>query len=48
MGEVATRAAAATAQDAMRAADAAAAAFEKWSATGPNARRSLHVVPPQN
>jgi acyl-CoA reductase-like NAD-dependent aldehyde dehydrogenase len=40
-GEVATRAAAATTRDAVRAADAAAEAFERWSGTGPNARRSL-------
>ena len=40
-GEVATRAAAASMKDAVRAADAACAAFEKWSATGPNMRRSL-------
>ena len=40
-GSVATRAAAATVADARRAADAAAAAFESWSETGPNARRAL-------
>ena len=39
-GEVATRAAAATEQDAIAAADAAAAAFPAWSALGPNARRA--------
>jgi acyl-CoA reductase-like NAD-dependent aldehyde dehydrogenase len=40
-GEVATRAAAATATDAVAAADAAATAFPAWSALGPNARRGL-------
>src|SRR6476646_4527977 len=40
-GEVATVAAAATVEDAVQAADAAAAAFPAWSATGPNARRAL-------
>ncbi|HEY6926302.1 MAG TPA: aldehyde dehydrogenase [Steroidobacteraceae bacterium] len=40
-GEVATRAAAASAADAKAAADAAAAAFPKWAALGPGARRSL-------
>ena len=40
-GEVATRAAAATAEDARAACDAAAKAFPAWSATGPNARRKL-------
>ncbi len=39
-GEVATRAAAATAEDAKAAADAAARAFPKWSALGPNERRA--------
>jgi acyl-CoA reductase-like NAD-dependent aldehyde dehydrogenase len=39
-GEVATRAAAASAEDARAAADAAAAAFPKWSAIGPNERRA--------
>ena len=39
-GEVATRAAAASAEDAKAAADAAAKAFPKWSATGPNERRA--------
>jgi vanillin dehydrogenase len=39
-GEVATRAAAASADDARAAADAAAAAFPAWSALGPNARRA--------
>jgi acyl-CoA reductase-like NAD-dependent aldehyde dehydrogenase len=38
---VATVAAAATVDDAIRAADAAAAAFSAWSATGPNLRRTL-------
>ena len=40
-GEVATRAAAASAADARAAADAAASAFPKWAALGPNARRAL-------
>jgi vanillin dehydrogenase len=40
-GEEATRASAATVEDAKAAADAAAAAFPKWSATGPNARRAM-------
>jgi acyl-CoA reductase-like NAD-dependent aldehyde dehydrogenase len=40
-GEVATRAAAASAADAVAAADAAAAAFPKWAALGPSARRAL-------
>ncbi|HTT03381.1 MAG TPA: aldehyde dehydrogenase [Steroidobacteraceae bacterium] len=39
-GEVATRAAAATPEDAKAAADAAARAFPKWSATGPGERRA--------
>jgi acyl-CoA reductase-like NAD-dependent aldehyde dehydrogenase len=39
-GEVATRAAAASVEDARAAADAAAAAFPKWSAIGPNERRA--------
>ena len=39
-GEVATRAAAASVADARAAADAAAAAFPKWSATGPSERRA--------
>jgi acyl-CoA reductase-like NAD-dependent aldehyde dehydrogenase len=39
-GEVATRAAAATVEDARAAADAAAAAFPAWSALGPGARRA--------
>lgn len=39
--EIATRAAAATAKDAIAAADAAHAAFPAWSATGPSARRAL-------
>jgi len=40
-GEVATRAAAASAADAKAAADAAAAAFPKWAALGPGTRRAL-------
>ncbi len=40
-GEVATRAAAAKIVDVRRAADAAAAAFPAWSATGPSARRMI-------
>jgi acyl-CoA reductase-like NAD-dependent aldehyde dehydrogenase len=40
-GSVATEAAAADPADAIRAADAAAAAFPAWSAQGPNARRAL-------
>jgi vanillin dehydrogenase len=39
-GEVATRAAAASPEDAKAAADAAWKAFPKWSATGPNERRA--------
>jgi vanillin dehydrogenase len=39
-GEVATRAAAASPEDARAAADAAEKAFPKWSATGPNERRA--------
>jgi acyl-CoA reductase-like NAD-dependent aldehyde dehydrogenase len=39
--QVATRAAAATAKDAIAAADAAHAAFAAWSSTGPSARRAL-------
>lgn len=39
-GEVATRAAAASAEDARAAADAAAAAFPKWAAIGPSERRA--------
>ncbi|MGH8138104.1 MAG: aldehyde dehydrogenase [Steroidobacteraceae bacterium] len=39
-GDVATRAAAASAADARAAADAAAAAFPKWAAAGPNERRA--------
>jgi vanillin dehydrogenase len=39
-GEVATRAAAAGPEDAKAAADAAAAAFPKWSASGPGERRA--------
>src|SRR5690606_4551734 len=40
-GELATRAAAATIDDALRAADAATAAFPAWSTTGPGARRKI-------
>ena len=40
-GEVASRAAAATPQDAIRAVDAAAAAFPAWSHVGPGQRRAL-------
>jgi acyl-CoA reductase-like NAD-dependent aldehyde dehydrogenase/ABC-type branched-subunit amino acid transport system ATPase component len=40
-GEVATRAAAAKIADVKRAADAAAAAFPAWSATGPTQRRMI-------
>ena len=40
-GQAASRAAAATPEDAIAAADAAAAAFPAWSATGPNARRAI-------
>jgi vanillin dehydrogenase len=40
-GEEATRAAAASVEDAKAAADAAAAAFPKWSAMGPSARRAI-------
>ena len=40
-GEVASRAAAASAEDARRAADAAAAAFPAWSEMAPAARRAL-------
>jgi acyl-CoA reductase-like NAD-dependent aldehyde dehydrogenase len=40
-GEVATRAAAATVDDAQRAADAAAAAFPAWSKTAPKERRKI-------
>ncbi|MBI5261997.1 MAG: aldehyde dehydrogenase [Bradyrhizobium sp.] len=40
-GNVASRAAAAQVADVRRAADAAAAAFPAWSATGPSARRSI-------
>jgi acyl-CoA reductase-like NAD-dependent aldehyde dehydrogenase len=39
-GEVATRAAAASVEDARAAADAAASAFPKWSALGPTERRA--------
>jgi len=40
-GEEATRTAAASVEDAKAAADAAAAAFPKWSALGPSARRAV-------
>ncbi|MCZ7641684.1 MAG: aldehyde dehydrogenase [Pseudorhodoplanes sp.] len=40
-GEIATRAAAASVEDAVAAADAAAVAFPEWSAKGPNERRML-------
>ena len=40
-GEVATRAAAATGEDALKAADAAAAAFPGWSHTAPGERRKI-------
>src|SRR5690606_1168874 len=40
-GDVATRAAAATVEDAQRAADAAAAAFPEWSKSTPGARRKI-------
>ncbi len=40
-GELATRADAATVEDARAAADAAALAFPAWSALGPNARRAM-------
>jgi len=40
-GEVATRAAAASVEDAQRAADAAAAAFPEWSRTSPRERRKV-------
>ena len=40
-GELATRAAAADVNDALRAADAAAAAFPGWSKTAPGARRKI-------
>lgn len=40
-GDVATRAAAATIDDALRAADAAAAAFPAWSKTSPRERRAI-------
>ena len=42
-GDVATRAAAASAEDARRAADAAARAFPGWSATSPGERRKLLI-----
>ena len=40
-GQIATRAPAATADDAVAAVEAAAAAFPSWSATGPSERRAL-------
>lgn len=40
-GEIASTAAAATAEDAVKAADAAQAAFPAWSRVGPNERRTL-------
>ncbi len=40
-GSVATRAPAATTEDAIRACEAAAAAFPAWSQLGPNARRAM-------
>ncbi|WP_169566511.1 aldehyde dehydrogenase [Sneathiella limimaris] len=40
-GEVATRAAAATVEDALKAADAAAMAFPEWSETSPKGRREV-------
>ncbi len=43
-GNVATTAAAATAEDARRAADAAARAFPEWSATSPGERRKLLIA----
>jgi acyl-CoA reductase-like NAD-dependent aldehyde dehydrogenase/ABC-type branched-subunit amino acid transport system ATPase component len=43
-GDVATRAAAATPDDARRAADAAARAFPEWSATPPGQRRKLLIA----
>ena len=39
-GQIATRAAAASVADALAIADSAAAAFPKWSATGPSERRA--------
>ncbi|WP_211460819.1 aldehyde dehydrogenase [Collimonas silvisoli] len=42
-GQVATRAPAASVADALRAVDAAAAAFPAWSATGPGERRALLI-----
>ena len=39
-GEIATRAAAASVDDARAAVDAAQAAFPAWAALGPNARRA--------
>lgn len=46
-GDVATSAAAATLEDATRAADAAAAAFPVWSATSPGERRRLLLAAAQ-
>ena len=42
-GEVATRAAAASKADAIRAVDAAAAAFPEWAAVAPGQRRKLLI-----
>ena len=39
-GEIASRASAATPEDAVKAVEAAAAAFPSWSAMGPGARRT--------
>lgn len=47
-GAVATTAAAATVNDARRAADAAAAAFPGWSSTGPAERRALLMAAADN
>lgn len=47
-GGVATEAAAATVDDAIKAADAAARAFPEWSATGPAARRGLLLAAADN
>ena len=43
-GDVATKAAAATVEDARKAADAAAKAFPEWSATSPSVRRKLLIA----
>ncbi|MBP0483512.1 aldehyde dehydrogenase [Sagittula salina] len=47
-GGIATEAAAATVEDAMRAADAAAQAFPEWSETGPAQRRALLMAAADN